>query len=491
MPLLSGSRPVVIVSDHAEIVESAPGEKLQELPAAPVAVSGRLSEPGQQDRYRLAVTPGEQLRFDVLARRAGSLLDGVLSIQNEQGAELTADDDRPATSDPGLDFKVPDGVNAVVVALRDLRGQGGSDFIYRISVAPMGRPDFTLSIPADRVQVPKDGAALVRVDVQRAGYGGPIKLDFPHLPPDVSITGNEIPARATTALVTLSAPGLSPTQSLTRVVGSSTNPKVAVHRLAGLPENAVTKGQPWLGDELAVAVTGPAPIQLAWDLFASDAKLAQGAKLPTKLRVNRSEGTGGAVRLSLVTTQKTPRKKIKEDNQEKEVDDVERTLRFEAAPMIAADQGEVAATIIVPGDLQQIEYDLAIQAELLAADNKTVVATAVTPARRLATVPPVQVELATKSVEARAGDGPTGTVSGKINRAAGFTLPVNISLGGLPEGLSAPTVTLTGEQSDFQFPTDVSLRHRGRRIERRQADGREPHQSEGPQVGFPSGRDCR
>ncbi len=205
VPLLSGSRPVVIVSDHAEVVEAPPSDKLQDLPAAPVAVNGRLAEPGQQDRYRLAVTPGQQLRFDVLARRAGSPLDGVLSIQNEEGAELAADDDRPATSDPGLDFKVPDGVNAVIVALRDLRGQGGDDFIYRISATPMGSPDFTLSIPADRVQVPKDGAALVRVEVKRAGYPGPIQLDFPHLPAGMSMTGNEIPARATMAFVTLSA----------------------------------------------------------------------------------------------------------------------------------------------------------------------------------------------------------------------------------------------------------------------------------------------
>ncbi len=174
--------------------------------------------------------------------------------------------------------------------------------------------------------------------------------------------------------------------------------------------------------------------------------------MPTKLRVERSEGVSGAVRLTLLTTQTTPRKKVKEGNQEKEVDDVERTLRFEAAQVVAADQNEIAANLLVPGDLPRIEYDLAIQAELLADDNKTVVAAAVTPARRLATVPPVRLELATKSVEARAGAGPTGTVSGKVERAAGFALPVNISLGGLPEGVSAPTVTLTAEQSEFQFP---------------------------------------
>ena len=155
MPLVSGSRPRVIVSDHAEIVEAPASDKPQEIPAAPVAINGRLDGPAQQDRYRLAVTPGAQLRFDVLARRAGSPLDGVLSIQNEQGAELAGNDDRPGTSDPGLDFKVPDGVNAVVVALRDLSGRGGADYIYRISVATVGAPDFSLSLVAPFTTCPR------------------------------------------------------------------------------------------------------------------------------------------------------------------------------------------------------------------------------------------------------------------------------------------------------------------------------------------------
>ena len=101
MPLLSGSRPPVIVTDRAEVVEGTPGDKLQEIAAAPVAINGRIAAKGEQDRYRLAVTPGQTLRFDVLARRIGSALDGVLSIQNEQGAELVGNDDRPGTSDHG------------------------------------------------------------------------------------------------------------------------------------------------------------------------------------------------------------------------------------------------------------------------------------------------------------------------------------------------------------------------------------------------------
>jgi hypothetical protein len=451
--LPSGSRPPVIVSSHPEILEVAAADKLQEIPSAPVAINGRLLNPGAHDRYRLTVSPGAQLRFDVLARRAGSPLDGVLSILNEQRGQLATNDDRPGTSDPGLDVKVPDGVTAVIVEIHDIAGRGGPDFVYRISVAPAGLPDFSLALSAQRYQVPKDGAALARVRAERSGYNGPIKLDFASLPTSVSITLDEIPAGATEALVTLSAPGLSPGQSLTSVTGTSTEPNIALKRAARPPADEVTKHQPWLGDEIAVAVTTPGPLALVWDLFTSDTKLALGTALPVKLRVQRATGVTGAVRLSLLTTQPTPRKRVKVNNQDRDVDDVDRMLRFEAAPMIAADQNEAAPKIIVPADLPQIAYDLAIEAELLAADNKTVIASAVTGARRMAADVPISLELASKDpVEARAGLGPSGKLTGKIHRSSGYSLSVAVTLSGLPKGLGAPSVVVPGDKSEFDLP---------------------------------------
>jgi hypothetical protein len=450
---ISGSRPRVLVSKHAEVVEAPPADKPQDVPPAPVAINGRLAAAREQDRYRLAVKPGERLLFDVLARRAGSPMDGVLSIQNEQGGELAANDDRPGTSDPGLEFTVPADTSAVIMAIRDLEGRGGADSIYRISVSPAGQPDFTLSLADDRYQIPKDGVALARVKVERAGYNGAIKLQFSNLPTSVSVTGDEIPAGASEALVTLSAPGLTFAQSLATVLGTSTEGNVNVKRAALPKADDVTRLQPWLRDEVAVAVTMPSALALAWDLFSGDAKLVQGTALPITLRVQRAAGANGAVRLSLLTTQVTPRKKIKVNNQDREVDDVERTLRFEAAPTIAADQNEATAKILVPADLPRIAFDLAIQAELLAADNKTVVASAVTAARRITTVPPITVELASQgTIEARAGMGPTGKLSGKVVRASGFALPVSLTLAGLPAGVNAPLIVVPGEQTEFEFP---------------------------------------
>ncbi|MGH7138273.1 MAG: hypothetical protein ACREHD_21190, partial [Pirellulales bacterium] len=76
--LISGGRPRVIFSDHEEVTEGPKsGDSLQRL-AAPMAVSGRVAAAGEEDRYELVATPGVRLRFDVLAARVGSPLDGVL-----------------------------------------------------------------------------------------------------------------------------------------------------------------------------------------------------------------------------------------------------------------------------------------------------------------------------------------------------------------------------------------------------------------------------
>ena len=188
-----------------------------------------------------------------------------------------------------------------------------------------------------------------------------------------------------------------------------------------VPATAVNKHQPWLGDEVAVAVTTPSPVALVWDLFSSDTRLALGTALPVKLRVERAAGVTGQVRLSLLTTQTMPRKKVKVNNQDREVDDVERALRFDgdkpavATPLVAADKNELETKIIVPADLprdclrpgdpgrvvgRRRQDGRGLGGHARAAHDAA--------ARRSRWSWPAQ-----KPIEARAGVGPTGKLSGQ------------------------------------------------------------------------------
>lgn len=380
VPGLSSPAPALLVSDVPEIVESEqPAGKLQDV-TVPAGINGRIGTAKEEDRYRLLVQPGASLRFDVLANRAGSSLDGVLTLRNEAGAVLASNDDRANTIDPGFDFTVPQGVTALVLALTDLHGHGGPHFVYRIAVTPAGRPDFSLSLAEDRHHVPRGGSAVVRVRAARAGYNGPIKLSLPGLPEGVVLSGHEVPAGVSETLLSLSASseqGLA--QLLTKVVGDSADPKVPLRRVALLPETPANRLVPWLRSERALAVTEPAPIAIAWD--TDEAGLTIGRTYPAKVKLTRAAGANGPVLLSLLTNQVVPNAPPQPGQPPRP--DLNRALRFQGAPTVPANQAELQPAVLVPADLPALPYDLVIKADLLSADGKKVLATAVTPSRRL------------------------------------------------------------------------------------------------------------
>jgi hypothetical protein len=401
----AGFRPAVLASDVPEFVQSLHAKDSTAAPmqqfTAPAGISGRLT-PAQEDEYRVAVEPNERLRFEVLAARIGSPIDCVLSIRDEHGSQLASNDDQPGTIDPGLDFTVPQNLHAVVVALKDVAGRGGSDCVYHLAVSRLDRPDFSLSIADDPIEIPPGGMGLLRIAVRRANYNGPIELSFQGSPSGVAVKDAVIDAGTDEALISLPAADGPPSASLVTVTGTANEGAARMVRIAELPAVAETVWQPWLRSELAVARTGPPSIAIAWVNPAADLTFKPGEKVPLPVKFNRgvdgsgnalaAGGASGAVRLSLVSSQPMPEKKVrvkqKKKTTEKEVDDPKRALRLDGAPMISPDKTDSTVQLIVPGDLRPSEYQLAIRAELLDQDGKTARATSYTPVMRINVAPP-------------------------------------------------------------------------------------------------------
>jgi hypothetical protein len=454
----TGAAPRLAVADHTQLVETpAAAGQLQELPAAPVGISGVLSAKGEEDKYALAVAPGQKLRFNVIARQIGSPVDGVLSIRNEQGGQLASGDDRPNSSDPLVEFDVPEGVSKLQIALKDLNGDGGPDHVYRIEIADRTRPDFTLTLPSPTIVVPAGGTQVVLVQVSRPNYGGPIELALDSQPSELTLAGNVIPPGATIGLLTLSAQEGAMQAMLSRVVGKALESPVPCARIARFGDVPGSRYQPLLREQVGLAIASASPIGIEWNAGQDD-KLVLGGKLAAKLSLPRREGTAGSVRVRLLTTQPMPRKKIKENNQDKEVDDLDRALRLEGDPVFPADQRDVSVNILVPADLPQQPWDLVLVADLLSSDGKSAVASIAAPVRRLTTDVPFTIELAgANTVEGKAGAGETGKLTGKIARSAGFTQPVVVTLESLPKGYSAPTVLVPPEQAEFALPVTFAF----------------------------------
>ena len=141
------------------------------------------------------------------------------------------------------------------------------------------------------------------------------------------------------------------------------------------------------------------------------------------------------------------------------MDDLDHTLRFDGTPMVSTDKTDVTANILVPADLPSVPFDLAIRAELLAADGKAVVASAVTPAYRLETIQPLRIDLAgTPQVEAKAGTGETGRLTGRITRLGEFPHPVTVTLTGLPGDFLAPAVEVGADATEFALPVSLPFK---------------------------------
>jgi hypothetical protein len=392
-PHLTGSAPRMVISDHPELVEQTRESNgvPQDVPPAPVGINGCLLGPGEQDRYCLPVTAGQSLRLELWGQRFGSPIDAMLSLEDGRGKPLAESDDQKGTNDPALEWKVPENVDHVVVGVRDLEGRGGSTFNYRLLVTPADQPDFQIKLDHGQLNVASGGHLVVPIRAERHSYAGPIELAVHGLPEGVTVGQSTIAANMDRMLMTLSAGDGRPDAGLISIWGQSSGTERPVVRVAESDQAAADRHPMPLGTQLALAVGQPSPIQIGWEEPSQDDRLVAGGALSARVRLARRDNSKGNIQLALLTNQVMPRKKTPDPmdkNKQIEVDDVERALRLDGAPTYPASVWGATVDILVPQDLPREEWDFAIKAELLADDNKTVLATAMTPARRLLVVDP-------------------------------------------------------------------------------------------------------
>lgn len=444
----TGSRPRVIFSNHAEYVES---DNATDVPAAPVGINGRLSKNGETDSFKVLAKPGSKLRLDVVARRAGSPVDGVLVVKAANGAQIGQNDDRPGLSDPGIDITVPGDSEFITVTLNDLLRRGGEDFIYRIEVQDISQPQFAATIAQDRLQIPAGSTQTVIVNIARQGYNGDVDLEFEGLPEGVTVADNQVLAGRTRGLISITAADGVSLAGIGRIIATAADENIGTRKVAIVGgDNPHYRVLPELRQSLGVARTTAAPIGVSLAAEATDIQISRGKFLPVTVNIQRMEGITGNIRLRLISNQTMPRKKVKQNNKDVEVDDTDRALRLNEDPILSADITSQAVNIWIPHDLGLMAWRGTIAAELLSADNKNVVATVSTRQLNITPLDAIRVALSTEAtIQARAGEGETGHFAGTITRAAGFDKPVTVTLAGLPAGYAAPSIEVPAEQTEF------------------------------------------
>jgi hypothetical protein len=304
-------RPPILVSDLMEVVEAVPAEGLQQLPAIPFGISGRLLTEGEQDKYKLTVVSGAKLRFEVFADRLGSPMDAVVQVLNEQGGQLAINDDVAGSADAKLEYVIPAKTTSVILAVKEANGIGSPNNVYRVHVSAVSpqttRSNFQLTVAQQEQSVTAGERLVVKVTAERAGFSGPIRLAFGELPDGVQAQGTIIAAGADSTLMTLHGAGLATRHALTSLRGTARIADREVVRYASGVAHPLDKMQPWLGREFAVALAESSKIDFdfGWGRIDQSTQLALGGKLDVPLQYFRPGGFDGPIRVTVDSSQKS------------------------------------------------------------------------------------------------------------------------------------------------------------------------------------------
>jgi hypothetical protein len=189
------------VGDAPEVIEPVTAAL-----STPVTINGRLSLPGEVDRYQIGVTPGEPLTFRVQARELGtSKLMAVISVFDSKGAKLAQAGDEPlaedvynlnqsrTAGDPEIVLHVPPDAHTLTVAVEDLARRGGPAYSYRLNIRK-GAQDIRVILGPAYTNVPAGGSVAIPVAVERHGYDGDVRLRVVNAPKGLRVEGGNVVA---------------------------------------------------------------------------------------------------------------------------------------------------------------------------------------------------------------------------------------------------------------------------------------------------------
>ncbi len=129
----NGTSPVgqLVIGNVPEVGEDPQRKSAQELPALPVTVSGQIRRIEEIDRYRFSVPKAGPVTIELLARRIGSPLHGMLKVLDPAGRVVL-----DVADTEGRDLNVTMPAEAGVsyeLSLHDLDFAGDRSYVYRLT----------------------------------------------------------------------------------------------------------------------------------------------------------------------------------------------------------------------------------------------------------------------------------------------------------------------------------------------------------------------
>lgn len=216
--------------EHALEVEpnDAPDDAATKA-TVPGTLNGVINQPGDIDCFAFELTKGQALNFTGVSRHMGSAADLELVLFEPDGREARRIDDvalrvgrQAIQQEARFAWSTrKDGLHWLLV--RDISGDGGPSFAYRVDVTEP-KPRLTLTSDVARLTVPQASWQPIPLKVTRERFQGPIELELIGAPAGTTLAPTVIPEDATEIVCRLSAsPESSTGLSTIRIVGRWTS----------------------------------------------------------------------------------------------------------------------------------------------------------------------------------------------------------------------------------------------------------------------------
>jgi hypothetical protein len=456
------------VSPFPNVLEVEPNDTPESAPATaaalPVAFNGIIDKPGDVDCFRFRAKKGERFVFHAMAQALGSPLDPVIWVQaaGAKGGRQRATDSRPnqlgvapanglnrESHDPVLEF-VAAADGEYVLGVEDERGEGGSDYVYRVEVTPDTNAIYAYIAPepenqnAPQVRQTIAVAPGNRTTVQiglfatNRPFAGEMELVGVNLPKGVTLHCPKItPGTAKVPVVFEAAADAKPQGALIdlmlRPVGGG-SPLASGYRQTILM-NAYGNNDYYMHvpiDRLALAVTETNLFRV--EVEEPKSALVQNGEMSLKFRVVREKGFDGPV-----------------------------TVQMEWRPLGVS----TGTPVTVPAGQTEGVYQLAAARNASAGAHQVTLTAATGAGRRgygdsegrtYAASSPFKLTVAEPHVEGRlprasVERGKTATLTVKLNHLQPFEGKAKVTLARLPRGveLVEPTKEITSADKEVTF----------------------------------------
>lgn len=481
------------IGSHPEIFETEPNDLPQQANpiTLPLTINGVVGAPGDQDTFQFHGIAGQPVRIRVASHDLRSALDPVISILDSNGNALVSMDDRELivkeapvvrplgqvinADDAFVEFN-PSTDGDFRVVLEDRYGSGGPAHAYRMEVAPAavdfelvcqpGLNPFALPQEQQAVQegarveadfggagtgalsIDRGGTGAIVVRAFRNGYAGAIELSCENLPPGVQVSPATIAPGQSEATLIVNADFEAPNvASFLRVVGrgkltgsdtsssNATNQSGAsaapsgddIVRVAMQPtvlsalnfRGAVQREQ----SSLAIGVSGQGAELAVRGSFGGP--VVQLEKTELKIAIRRREGNSGEVEVKLVNA----------------------PAGIAPEPMkIAAEQSESLFSFVSGMELTPGPHSFLLQGTMAIAgrDKPAISFFPVT----FNVLPVAAVELQSPQIDLTPGQ--MVQVQFRVMRNSSGPVPIVLELSNLPAGVTASTLEIPQDASDFK-----------------------------------------